>query len=1105
MEGFIRGNKIQVKRNCICKKMLFQHFPANHQLLYLTRPFTNRTQLSISVKFLHRRLIRLANFLNLGKPLHSISFTNFLPNATNMKRFKKILKISGISLATLILLLLLIPIVFKKQIQALVKREINKQLNATVDFKDVKLSLFRHFPKATITIKGISIVGKGEYSKDTLIAAEKIDVTAGLFSVLKGKNVKVYGLYAQSPSIHLLVNQFGRANWDISKSSSSASTSTDTTASNFKLNLTQYKISNGYLEYSDKQANTYMELKELNHKGSGDFTADVFTLSTSTSAAAFDFVQNGIPYITHAKTDLDAAIKIDNKTNTYSFKTDDIQLNALKLSTEGFVQMINAQTFNMDIKFSSLKNDFKNILSMVPAMFTKDFASIETNGEAAFNGFAKGTYSPSQLPAYDVKLLVNNGSFQYPDLPKPVKNINLNLHAYNSDGKPDNAIIDISKGHLEFDNEPFDFHFIYKNPATVQNIDASAKGKLDLAQLSKFIKLEAGTKLSGLLWADAFAKGPLQSLENMSGPFTAGGFFNINNLYYSDKNFPQPIKNGNIKAAINNSGGKADNTSIDISTAHIEVGNDPVDFSLTLTQPFSAVNFSGHAKGRLTLDNLKQFAILPKATSVTGIMNADAGFAGSRTAINKKEYDKISMTGTAAFTNVNYKSTAITDVLKIPSANLTFNNKTVSLDNAAGSYLGSTITAKGNLNNLLGYIMNNQVLSGTVTANADNIDLNKWMGASSSTTTATTTTVSTSSAKPFAVPENMNLAIQASAAKVSYDKVDYTNMTGNLNMSDGKIILQNVKTNALDGNIIINGSYSTKINKEKPDISLSYDIKNVDVQKAFYAYNTMQSLMPVGKFLSGKLHSQLSMIGNLNGDMMPLLNSLTGKGNMLLLEGVLAKFKPLEKIAEVLDVERLKSISLKDIKNYIEFSNGKVLVNPFTIKVENIEMEIGGFHGFDQSLDYNIKMKLPRALMGSKGNTLVNNLIASANAKGVPVKLSDVVNLTLKVTGSMSNPSVSVNLKDMAGDVMKDLEKQVVDFAKAKADSLKQKTIDSLNVIKKQAEQKAKEKLAEKGIDTTNLSIKNAKDTIINRVTDTLKRRATDSLKRKLKKLLGGN
>ena len=124
------------------------------------------------------------------------------------------------------------------QTMALVKKEINKQLNATVDFKDVKLSLLRHFPKATISIKGLTVVGKGEFAKDTLIAAAKLEATAGIFSVLKGKDIKVYGLYAYQPRIHLLMNAFGRANWDIAKPSTSETTDkADTSASSFKMQL----------------------------------------------------------------------------------------------------------------------------------------------------------------------------------------------------------------------------------------------------------------------------------------------------------------------------------------------------------------------------------------------------------------------------------------------------------------------------------------------------------------------------------------------------------------------------------------------------------------------------------------------------------------------------------------------------------------------------------------------------------------------------------------------------------------------------------------------------------------------------------------------------
>jgi hypothetical protein len=181
-----------------------------------------------------------------------------------------------------------------------------------------------------------------------------------------------------------------------------------------------------------------------------------------------------------------------------------------------------------------------------------------------------------------------------------------------------------------------------------------------------------------------------------------------------------------------------------------------------------------------------------------------------------------------------------------------------------------------------------------------------------------------------------------------------------------------------------------------------------------------------------------------------------------LLEGVLNKFAPLEKLASALQIDELKSITIKDIKNHIEFANGKVLVKPFTVKVKDIEMEIGGMHGFDQSIDYVVAMKVPRKYLGTEGNNLVNNLASQASSKGIPVKLGEVVNLSVKMGGSISNPSVKTDLKEVAGDAVADLKQQATDFAKEKVETEKQKIKDSVAVVKNQVINDVKEDVKNK-------------------------------------------
>ena len=971
---------------------------------------------------------------------------------------KKALKITAFVLIILMAVAFAIPILFKKQIAELVKKEINKSLTAKVDFSDVSLSLFRHFPKVSISLEDLSVIGTNEFAKDTLISASSVDASVNLISVIKGKDIKVSGVFLQSPRIHALVNKEGKANWDIAKEDTAATTTSDTSASAFKMTLKKYEIKDGYIFYKDESSDMSAEISGLNHEGSGDFTDEEFTLSTSTKADAVNFIYAGVPYLTNTKTSIGADIKIDNKTNTYTFKTDDIALNNLKVSADGSFQLANDSTYNMDIKFKSPSNDFKDILSLIPAVYKNDFDKIKTSGSALFNGFVKGTYSPQQLPAYDVTLQVKDGFFQYPDLPKPVKNIQVDMHVSNVDGQMDNTVVDISKGHLEMDNEPFDFKLLFRNPETAQYVDAVAKGKLDLGNVSKFVKLEGNTKLAGLVSADIFAKGNLSALQTQQGPFTAGGFLDIKNLLYSSDAFPQPIQNGSMKIQLENSGGIADNTKVDITDGHIELGKDPFDFALQLRNPVSSIDFNGNAKGRFTLDNIKQFTQLEPGSSVSGQLNADLAFNGNKTAIDKGEYDKININGTAGLTKLKYISKDYPTGVTIDNTQLTFNQKNVTLNSLSGNFMNTNFTANGVMNNLVGYAMQDQSLGGTLNVTADKMNLNDWMG----TDTAAATTTTETASDPFLVPANINFTINAKAGQVKYDKVTYSNIDGVLVLNDQTVKLQNVKTEALDGTMAFNGSYSTKTNKKEPHIALSYDVKGLDVQKAFFAFNTVQKLMPIGQFLDGKLSSQLTMIGNLNGDMMPDLSSLSGQGNLLLLEGVLKKFAPLEKIANTLQIDDLKSISIKDIKNYIEFANGKVLVKPFTVKVKDIEMQIGGMHGFDQTIDYVVAMKVPRKYLGTQGNNLINNLATQASNKGIPVKLGDVVNLNVKMGGSLTNPSIKTDLKEVAGDAVADLKQQAADFAKEKVDTEKQKIKDSVAAVKNQVVNDVKEDIKNK-------------------------------------------
>jgi hypothetical protein len=851
-----------------------------------------------------------------------------------------------------------VPILFKDKILALVKKEMNEKLNAVTDFKDVDISLFRSFPRLSVSIIDLSIIGKEEFRNDTLISAKSIDVALDLMKAING-TYDVLNVGLNTPRIHAIVHENGAANWNITKPEPASKPTTESAP--LSLKLRKYSIENGYIEYKDEQGKMRTEIVNLNHSGSGDFTSDAFTLTTETTADAITFVNGNIAYLNKVATKIDLDLGIDNKAHKYTFNTDKIQLNGLKLSTKGFVQMPDTNNMVMDITFNTPSNDFKDILSLVPGIYKSNFKDIKTTGKLALNGFVKGTMNKTQMPAYKVDLAIQDGSFQYPDLPQKVSNIQVSLKVDNPDGVTDHTVVNLEKCHLELGTQPFDFRMLLKTPVSNQWIDASAKGRIDLTQMQKLVKMEVGTKL-------------------------------------------------------------------------------------------------------------------------TGVISADVTVKGSIAAAQKKEFDKLDASGNISFDNLAYASKDYPDGINLYSLSLTFNPKNVTVSNMKGKYQGTNFGGDGSIDNLLGYYLKNEALDGSFNFVADNIDVNKFMGTSSSAP-AQAGEPKPASSDPFLVPANLGISLNVKVGAVKYDNINLSNVTTSLVIRDQAVNLQNVSGNALDGSIKMSGSYSTKNDKKNPDIAFSYLLNAVDVQKTFNTFNTVQKMMPVGRYVSGKVTSNLTMTGKLDGAMSPVMNSLEGKGDLMMLSGMLSNFPITDMLADKLKLQQFKAIKLSDMKLFFTFSNGRVNVEPYKTKIGDIDAEIAGSHGFDQTIKYGVNFTVPRSLMGSEANNMVNGLLSQATSTGIPIKLGDKVNLTVNITGTMTSPKIETNLKNVAGDAVNTIKEEIKKEVEKKIDSVKHVVKDTVQAIKKEVVNVAKDEIKKQVFGdttktTTNPTIQKAGDEI---------------------------
>lgn len=453
---------------------------------------------------------------------------------------KKLFKILGIVLALLVITLFVLPVAFKGKIMEVVKTTANQQLRAHLDFDKVSLSFIRGFPDLSLEITQLSLTGTEAFSGDTLIFIPKLRVGIGLGSLLRNGPYDIKSVKLSEPFLQLKVLDEVRVNWDIARPEE-ASAGKAETPSVFKAKLRVMEVLNGRLIYDDATFPMRAVLSGLSIRMSGDLSVANSNLMAEVTANLIDVDYDGLRYLKKAKGQLSAMIGADLDNWKFTFEGARLRLNELVMTAAGFFAMPD-QGYDMDIAFETEKNSFRSFLSLVPALYAKDFENLQAEGNMAFQGYVKGLYSETSLPGFGLDLQVNDAMFRYASLPEAVKNIELTLRVANNGSGADATVIDIPAFHFELGGNPVDLRLMAKTPVSDPYVDANLLGKLNLGDVSRFYPLDDSMTLSGILEANLKAKGNLSAIE--SGRYTAfdaSGHFSVNNLNMTNSLFPKKL------------------------------------------------------------------------------------------------------------------------------------------------------------------------------------------------------------------------------------------------------------------------------------------------------------------------------------------------------------------------------------------------------------------------------------------------------------------------------------------------------------------------------------------------------------------------------------
>jgi hypothetical protein len=364
---------------------------------------------------------------------------------------------------------------------------------------------------ASLTIEDFYLKGVGQFENDTLLSAGEVTAAVNVMSLFGDEGFDIRKILLDNVSVTAVVLPDSTVNWDVMKDSGEED-DTEESSSPFRIKLQELVIDNFGLVYDDRLGNMYARIIGMDAECSGDFGSSRTLLELVASINALTFSMDGVPFINNARIAADMNVDADLENNKFTLKENTLELNAIKAAVDGWVAMTD-NGMEMDLRLNSNEIGFKEILSLVPAIYTRDFEGLKTDGQAKLGAYAKGSLiGDSIVPEFNVELDVKDAMFQYPSLPAGVSGINVAANISNPGGSLDRTVVKVAPLSFVMANNPFSVSATLSTPMSDMQFDVAAKGVLDLGKVKEIYPLEE-MALNGIVNADMGIKGRMSSIE----------------------------------------------------------------------------------------------------------------------------------------------------------------------------------------------------------------------------------------------------------------------------------------------------------------------------------------------------------------------------------------------------------------------------------------------------------------------------------------------------------------------------------------------------------------------------------------------------------------
>lgn len=590
-----------------------------------------------------------------------------------------------------------------------------------------------------------------------------------------------------------------------------------------------------------------------------------------------------------------------------------------------------------------------------------------------------------------------------------------------------------------------------------------------------------GMVTNGKLALDGVVKGKLDDTNMPSWDFNLG----VSDASINYPDLPGQIKNIQLLAGSKFPGGSdLDLMTVDVPKFHANFSKNTIDADLSMKRLMSDPYMKSKIVANVDLSTLKDFVPMEEGEEYNGILDADVNIKGKMSDLEKGDFEAFTAEGDLTLADVVYKTSSLPNEVDIDKVKFTFAPQQLTLNELEARMGKSDFKMNGEVENYFGYLLRDETLRGNFAFNSNNLDLDELMPASeASETTEASTESAPASEEPLLIPANIDFNLRTNIKNTKYNGIDIKNVTGGVQLKDEVASLNDLKMDAMGGQIGLKGKYNTQ-NHETPKMDFGYSLKDIDINQLATNFLTVEKLAPISKYAFGKISSDFDMTTDLTASFEPILSSITSLGDLRSSNITIKGFKNLEKLESVTKLQNISNQTIKNFKTKFKINDGKISLTPFDVMLGKIGTEVSGYTSLDQTMDYDLKMNVPKDQIPASMIKEVEKAMSKLNALVPKLNIGELPNyipVNVKMIGDVKNPKITTDFKEAilkaTGDFKDNVISTVTETIKDTISSVINEQVDNA----KEEIEKQKQKLladAQKQADKVVAEAKKAADAV---------------------------